>query len=258
MDESLRQYEQIDNYLKGKLEGEALEAFEKRLQKDRDFAGEVEIHRKVIDGIYAAQEEEVRELIMEADDEVENPELVQKTFWGLYSYAAVITLLLGIGIYFIFFYQSKPQRLYEEYFQPYPNQITEGTRGSVSAILTALPEPQKDTIIRAMHAYENIDFYTTVALLETVDLNIKSYPELLFYLSVGQLGAGKVKHAISNFRQLKKMPDQYFSKEIDWYLALAYLRSDQPEKAKPHLQSIIQNRLPQMQEAKSILHELGE
>ena len=66
----------------------------------------------------------------------------------------------------------------------------------------------------------------------------------------------KTNEAISTFKQFDLNKNNAFTPFVKWYLALAYLKTNEKENAKLLLESLVENANPQQEMAQKLLTEL--
>ena len=94
---------EIENYLLGKLIGEALVDFEIRLSLDPELRKEVELQQKVISAIQASRKEELREYIKAnaSEEKYRSVPLWERNYVRVGVFVAGAFLIVGIVYYFI-------------------------------------------------------------------------------------------------------------------------------------------------------------
>ncbi|WP_020607208.1 tetratricopeptide repeat protein [Spirosoma spitsbergense] len=159
--------------------------------------------------------------------------------------ALTVLLLAGIGLYWVSL--PKPSTPAEQTFislyQPEPTARDATSCG-----------PELTTGIRAYRAGNYAQAATAF------DKFSAESPCTYYYRGLTQLALGNAPLAIGMLEravaQKPAIPDLTFQKS-EWYLALAYLKANRPDEARPHLQSIArQSDNPFQQEAKRGLAEL--
>lgn len=93
----LETYHQIDSYLNGKLEGEALRSFEHQLQTDPAFAEEVSFQQLTNEVVMGASYEDIRLQMTKDIDKIDTSDTTKT--WSLYTAAAFILITGAVSIY---------------------------------------------------------------------------------------------------------------------------------------------------------------
>ncbi|MEM9545648.1 MAG: hypothetical protein AAGA77_06730 [Bacteroidota bacterium] len=76
-----------------------------------------------------------------------------------------------------------------------------------------------------------------------------------FYLGVSYLKTGELEKAISLFIEINSNDNEQIE-EVDWFLSLTYILSNQNESAKPILEKIITKNSYKVEKAKDLLNAL--
>lgn len=237
--DNINTHKLIDDYLKGKLKGKALEDFEKKMKEDKSFANEVKFHKLIIEGIIESEDEKLLDVMKQADKEMEAPEVKKVSFLRFYRFAALILLFFAVGAYFLFLNENETDRLYTKYFTPYPNDLVTYTRGNeVPPEFASFSQQTYSKLVTGMKAYEKRDYNLAAAVFTEVISSSPEKPELIFYLAIAQIEQGEPQKAIRNLDYLTLLPDFKYKNEVKWYLAMAYLKVGNEEEALRVLESM--------------------
>ena len=265
--------ELIEQYLLGELNRKEEKQIEERMVFDTEFADEVTFMRHVVNASKVEAKQEARKKLKsvenelagkleeQADKEMQNEKGIRnnkilniRRNWMYY--AAALALLVAVGIYLNKIRGSRA--LYEGYFSPHPNTLISYARGNdVPKEFSRFSPQEYNLIVRAMKHYENGNYAKAAGLFEQ---NVEKKSEnagLVFYMAVSQLGADKTEKAVDNLSYLKKLQNPPYKEAINWYLALAYLKYNQTEKAKALLEGISNHSdHPHSKSARELLEEL--
>jgi hypothetical protein len=92
----------------------------------------------------------------------------------------------------------------------------------------------------AMAAYQQNDFARAIEQLETLsEMEPDNAPEVNFYLGVSLLLVGRSQDAISPLKKALRFTNDMQSESRHYYLALAYLKRDEPQQAMVELDAVI-------------------
>ena len=142
---------------------------------------------------------------------------VRKLVMSITSIAAIIAIIFSFNIYQDY---RKMDKLFETYYTPleYDSQLMSRGEETISPELTS-----------AMKAYQNKDYATALQRFNAMSQVDENY---LIYKAICLLETGKTKDAISLFEELVCNGEgtEYYQQAY-WYLALAYLRNHEEEKA---------------------------
>ena len=122
-----KQIEQIENYLSGKLSNEQKLAFEKQISDDLELAGEVENLRKLVTSVQRQSRVELKAYLNEIGKKQEITFKNRHRWTYTVGLAASISLIC-LTTYLIFFGQSQSDKLYDQFYETYPNIVEAKTR----------------------------------------------------------------------------------------------------------------------------------
>ena len=142
---------------------------------------------------------------------------VRKMVMSITSIAAIIAIVFSFNIYQD---NRKMDKLFETYYTPleYDSQLMSRGEETISHELTS-----------AMEAYQNKDYATA---LQRFNAMPQVYENYLIYKAICLLETDKTKDAISLLEELVGNGEgtEYYQQAC-WYLALAYLRNHEEDKA---------------------------
>ena len=175
---------------------------------------------EIVEAFKSVSEQELWAILQREKNKKPKAKKIQFWFYSISSVAAILLILLLLNI----FKRDSSYNLYTAYFE--------------------MPETQSGISRGASKISESFfDYYSKEQYKEALD-EIKSVNEedladnlmLKFYVSVSYMKANNIPKAIKYLSELHETnPDL---SEVQWYLALAYLKEKQIDKAKALLQSI--------------------
>lgn len=219
------QFEEIEQYLTGKMASDEKAAFEERIASNFSLRKEVDAYKMLIDGV---QEKALRDQLDAFHREVDSVDPAVKRpirrLSGIqrYSIAASIIVVLGIGFWLIRNQTSADQRLFKEYFQPDPG------------LMTPMSTSFNYEFYRGMVDYKQGKYSSAIERWEVLRKQKPENDTLRYYLGVAWLAEGDASQAI----QFLDWPDDLqsvFNPDRYFYLGMAYLKNDQPKQAKEAL-----------------------
>jgi Tetratricopeptide repeat len=162
--------------------------------------------------------------------------------WGLIPTMAALTLLIGLGVYVLYI--------------PRQNQQAESVKVAgvdspwkeIEIPKAAYVRPSEPIVLRknnkafdhAMTAYQENDYPAAIEQLEALsELEPDGEAEVKFYLGVSLLLVDRGQDAIPPLRQSVQSSAGPLSESSHYYLALAYLKSNQPQQALTELDATI-------------------
>jgi len=235
----------IEAYLRGTLDEQALAAFQKRREDDPEFAREVIDYSQIINQIRSTHEQDFLNKLRHWDGEIENRQEVKVIpFRRIFLIAASVLLLAIAGLYVFRNSQSDHEQLFQEYFQPYENVISERSG-------------KNDSQRKGMELYDQKKYEEAIVQLKLAALEDSDNPSLKCYLGIAYLAAGHAQEAKTTFDAVVKNDHSLFKEVAEWNLAMTYLKLDDEGSLKKTLDGIIRQSDHQYNEqAKDLLKKL--
>jgi tetratricopeptide (TPR) repeat protein len=233
--------DQYERYLDGDLDEKSMSEMEEAIANDKELAELLQGHKLMLEGIRFAGRKELKGKMSEWDaamseisDQGKNEPKVRKLRW---YYAAASVAILAFTFTFVYQYNANTYpRIANNHYEQYKSSGT-STRGANS-------ENTTNKSILEQYALGNYEAVIEMA----ADLNVEEMSEVVqFHIACAYMGMKKYDEAIPLFEALTGVgiPNRNASK---WFLALAYLYKDDPDKAMPLL-----NELASTQSKYSIL-----
>lgn len=259
MEEQQELYERIEQYLSDSLPASERQAFEDKMRQDPALAHEVELHRHLHEAIYnESQDTLVAQAIQKAAynyfaDKPQEGKVVNmlSSLSSLYWLAASVSLvlLIGGGLYFMNNYISPSnQALFASNFTVYeaPVLFRSGEKEEAPILQNAFIE------------------YNQKAYQKAVDLFVKSLQEnprqIVPYFYIGQckLTLNNPQEAISSFQKVIDHGDNAYVMQAKWYLALAYIDTNNKKQAISLLRELSQQKGSFRERAIHLLSEIED
>ena len=247
----MENHDLIDRYFENSLSPKEQKLFNDLLQNDSDFKAEFLFQKNLKQVIRASQQEELKSKLSQIEERTQKDTrfmMVPKK-WMVAASLALITTF-GVWTAKSLYYPSH-EAIYQTYFQVDRNTIHPVVRG----------ENIKTIEFRAFVAYEAHDYYKAINLFNSVKNPDETY--IIYYKALSFLAVDKTDEAISllsNVAINSKSDSASVSlkEKANWYLAMAYLKKNETEKAVSRL-SLIENSPAsyfKKQEAKEVLNYL--
>jgi len=175
---------------------------------------------EIVEAFKSTSERELKALLQKERDKKSKAKKIQLWLYSTSSVAAILLILLLMNIY----KKDSSYNLYTAYFEmpAYQSGVSRGT----------------SNISKSFFDYYNQGLYKeALNEIKTVsDEDMADEPLLKFYASVSYMKTNNIPKATKYLSELHEAnPDL---PEVQWYLALAYLKERQTDKAKSLLQSI--------------------
>ncbi|HJQ69032.1 MAG TPA: tetratricopeptide repeat protein [Blastocatellia bacterium] len=162
--------------------------------------------------------------------------------WRLVPAMAALSLIIGVSLYVVYSSKQDPQ-------SDSTNIADLDSRWKEIEIPKAPYTPSSETVIlrkknkafdHAMAAYQENDFPSAIEQLETIsELEPDSMADVGFYLGVSLLLAGRNRDAIAPLKQSVQSGVGPLRESSHYYLALAYLKNNQPQQSLAELDATI-------------------
>ena len=223
-------FELIDKHLTGKLTAEEAEVFNENM-KNMAFRKEVTLRKELLEVIEFEGNTGIKAMLQAEESSL------KKAASGrgagkirriqLRRLAAAAASLLLLGALWWFFIKPAPSDIFAENFEPYRNTLDQADRSPGEA--TRLKE--------SFQFYENKDYKKALTGFETF-LENNPDDDVAFYQANTLLQLGKTTEAAQVLRQIIENGTTVYLDQSKWYLALAFIRLEDPTAAKPLLHEL--------------------
>ncbi len=218
-------FDLIEAYLENRLEDSALQEFKDRLKTDSDFSEEVEKHRMLHKAMTDDEALQFRKKLIRFENSESNTAMRKTgTFKIGWKVAAIIAVIVGLGIFYFYQNTSSTTPRFENYFKPYPLEDT--VRGI-----------QNENFKSALDAYDQGKYDTAIPLLKELIAKMPDADELRLYLGCSYLKMDLTQKALSEFNILTE--NATYGEQAKWYSAMSYLKLNQKDKTIALLEEII-------------------
>jgi hypothetical protein len=163
------------------------------------------------------------------------------------NYAAAALLIVSlISTFYLLSRQPAHEKLFSEYFAPFPNTIPL-VRGDEASI----------PIEPAMTQYELGNFKSAAALLASLSVLQPDNLIARFYLGICFLTTEHIDQAIEQFDFVLKAENFHFTPQVEWYAALAHLKNNNLKTAKQILNRIVKKRKFESDRSRDLLNKIN-
>lgn len=236
----------IEKYFSKQLSETEILEFEKQYKTDSDFKAEVDFLKDIQ---YVSENEDnvnFKNQLTSYEDEFSKKTPSDSPKWIKPLIAVAAILLIALSITFFLNNDLNTDQLFSNYFEPSKNVSAPIVRSKSDAGL----------INEAFIAYTDADYKHAIPLFEKAFESTKN-SELLFYKGNALLAIDQTEDAIVIFKKHLSFSDA-LTHRTHWYLALAYLKMHQKDKAKHELNTFIDSGEPfKKKEAKSLLKKMN-
>lgn len=226
------QREIVHKYLNGELTPDEQVQLDAWMKEDPTFKEEIAYEKNVQKAVVRNERAALKKYLQSVDAPSQNR---RPYFWA----AASILVLICISIA-LFWNRNDQQKLYAEFYQPYPNIISPILRGENSVNASQ----------QAFQAYELEDYKTASALFDQL-YQEESSPYAQLYAGISYV---MIKDFDLAKDRLEKV--QHYSEVAQWYLALAHLGKNDIKSTEKILQDLITNDSEFSNQAQQLLKKL--
>jgi len=235
----------IEKYLENKLSKKETITFNELIKNNADFKERVKFHTDLKKAVKKADQDNFRNLIEGIEKEAQTKNIASRRPYIKWIAAASIIVLLGLTYFFNTNQKVSTNDLFVSNFEPYRNVVHPITRSGNK-------KPDDETL--AFIAYQKGDYKLAETLFAKLYKTTKK-PYYLFYQANALLKLDKANDAIPLLLAHLKLKDS-LSEKANWYLALAYLKINDQQKAKTILKKVITNKTYKVNEAQKLLKAL--
>lgn len=229
MDQDIKDIELIEDWRKGTLSDQELTAFEERYARDEDFRRKAEDYSRIMSEIRLYGQQGFMDKLRQWDTEIageKKPKVIPLRRY-LSIAAAILVILIPVGYLLLSdMFPADHQELYTSYFHPYDDVISE--RSGDSGLLE-----------KGLSAYNLGNYNQAVTWLGGyLEENPGQY-DAATYLAISHLALGETDKASAILSDVSKNSSGLFREVSEWYLALAYLKSEQTAALEQQLELIL-------------------
>lgn len=252
--DKIEKYELIERYLANEMADHEHRAFEDQLNDNKALFDEFLIHKE-LDSLLSNEDlHKFLDTVHQTDARWTRPSKKNNTSFIQLN----ARLILGIAaslLIVIFSWQflfvsgdsSSSSQLFADYYEPYQIVLSQRSESQSSGHVALFNQAIQD--------YADGD-YTSAAdafrQLQTMETENVSYK---FYFAVSLLSSDNAPEAIDILEELLETPNHFFTEQSRWYLAMAYISTNDRNSAVEVLQSISPGQF-QYTKSRDIITEL--
>jgi tetratricopeptide (TPR) repeat protein len=241
MEEIQKEYELIDDYLEGKLDWDAMVAFEDKMKKDEKLSGKVKIQLELVKSIRKVNEEKkLKDIFIELDGFIPEPHMHMAQKMYFITGGTLCLFFVLFGIYFLTHTKDNSHQAqvilladagFKNHFQPLGDSITAELSQNVNS-------NDNSILIAALQHYSGGQYKECAGLLQTLLKKHEDNPDLLFYSAMCMMKIENYALAKSYLELLLKIPQTKYSDVQDWYYALVLLKTGDFKESEKILNKI--------------------
>lgn len=234
----------IDRYLLNILSPEEKKAFELRLENEKALVEELNQQRKIINEIEGFGRIELKSKLKEIHNEVSinSSKPNTKIRKIIYSIAAAAIFIGVLSTCWLWTSQAPTNsELYALNFEPYELSLNQRSEGDI-------------TLKNIESLYVDGSYYEVIPLFKNaLDESTLKSSQILLGLGISYLQTKQSTQAIEQFNAILANKDFNYEDEAQWYLGLSYLKLDEINKAKDHLNILASDSSKDHHEAAKVL-----
>ncbi len=245
-----RNFEIIEKYIDGDLEGQELLDFEKLLATDpdikRDYQLSLEINNSVGEDDIIALRETIAYMYDEESKIKRLPNVFRKR--RFYYAAASVALLLATGglVQRLAGPDLNNEAIFDKYYTPYEVTVTYRSGN----------EKIDKLLLTAMERYEEQDYEKALVLFEEVLESRKNDMAINLYSGISYMEEEMYNEAKSSFNTIISDNDNLFVEQAKWFTAMCYIKTENNEKAKEVLNNLIEEESSYKNHAIKVIKDL--
>ena len=226
------------------------EKFIKKLKEDDTIQESGPFTEEALQGAKELENgEEFEALLSNIDHQIDQkwskPNSIKRLLYG----TAVAAALVGLIVYGTFLINGTPnaQKLYSEYFQPFPNTLVTIERGNT----------ENNPAVKGMIAYNQQQYATALIQFKEILTQPDQDIEWNLYYGIAALETNHFDQAILAFENvLNQTSNKNYREAAHWYRTLLLVKTEQWNAAKRQLQLISQSDSYFQKQAQHLLEEL--
>ena len=214
----------IERFFENTLTEDEKNQFELLLANDTEFAEAVAFEKQLQSAIHLNNRANIKSKLQQFEAE---QKVIKMSGPKWYMIAAGFLVIVASTVW-ILFQRPDAVQLYASYYEPYPNVVAPITRSITS---------NADSITQyAFFLYENKNYADASVVFNKI-FSTSQYPFSLTYLGICNLEMGNISEAIKVLQASSILKDNDII-VAKWYLAMAYLKNEEPLMALPLVKEI--------------------
>lgn len=255
---------EIEKYLLKELSEHELIDFQAKLNENPELQEKVHFMGKLMAAVQGVGDEEFIRKIEEAEKKFAK-EIELKHFqkrkpisisrqW--FTVAASILILVSLSLV-MYYSVTRDQRMFDQYFNAPENTFVDYTRGSiVPEQYSHMSTDQYNLSIRAVKLYERQQYKEAARLLKENVEKIPQNIDFIFIEAISCMELNETQVAIDLLNYINTIDkSQQFAG--NWFLALAYVKSGDHDKALRNAQIVVRSGGVHSKDAQELINKLS-
>lgn len=226
-----------EKYIQNKATASELEEIKSLLEEDAEFKQELLFLLELREAIKREERPKLKQQLQQLEHK---PKTI-KLFPNVWKYVAVF--VFGLGLLWYFNRPHNYDRIFEENFVPFPNIEMPSVRDS---------NINESDLKSAFSLYDNRAYEQAASAFRALSTN-EQMSFTNFYLGVSLLADNQTEAAIEVLENPDWIVPEKYQNQTDWYLALAYLKMHDKEKALFYLSKVSESETALSAKAKNLL-----
>jgi tetratricopeptide (TPR) repeat protein len=247
-------FERIEKYLDGELQGFELANFEAELKTNVELSDQLKLHIEVDNAIKNNDIALLKKQLMDIHSSLFIKKKITKEFIhklnnGWYLMAASIILVALIGTIYLVLLKSSTYSnsdLYNKYYEPYEVVINVRS-GNIES---------NNMFIQALQKYQSKDYTAALSIFEKIIETDSTNAACNFYGGISFMETSKYLKASKSFSSVIRQNDNLFIEQAEWYLGLCYLKINKTSSAKAIFTKIADSKSFYQDKANSLIKNL--
>jgi len=232
-------FEEIEKYINGELEGGTLKDFEQRMQVDPDFAEQVETVRQLPSALYQIEKDQLSDQVKRwmKSEESSPAKPDRKKVASIITMRRImrvaIMLIVVVGAVSIWYFSES-----EDLNQLSATYLAQHFQDPV-VLRGSLDEAWEE----AIESYVADDFESMIEQMTPIIEEGSPTAEQHFYYALAHLYAEPADDdkALVHFKKTEQMDGETYAEDIAWYRALIYVRRGEMEEGRNQLQKVAES-----------------
>jgi len=245
-------FEVIERYIDGELEGNELLNFEKLLSTNdeikHNYNLSLEVNKSIEEDDVIALRETMNYMYNEETKVKRIPTVFNKR--KVYYAAASIALLVATGglVQKLSHPNLDNNAVFEKYYSPYDATVTYRSGNTeVDRIL-----------LKALERYDEKDFENALVLFEEVVSTHSDDMSVKLYTGISYMEEEKYQKASTSFSKIITNNDNLFIEQAKWYLSMCYIKTGNDIEAVHLLKELINEQSTYTDQANKVLRDIEE